>query len=1651
MSIGDFRRGKSSLGFLGDIMKKRSRSKLASSDSINDTMATLATFTPNHSQLSFDTYMTPHYPDPTPDPLSGSLSGPSPLPKKEKDRSRKRHRLNKQPPPLPKKDEQLLLKIDTDFTHMEDIIHAGAPSGSLPSRPSASSSSFDSTSLGLSTFTPPSPSSIFIDPFHPSSVFSKRKHRHDRRVSPKTIMEHLHDNGELPTQQWTAPESWEIEKEDVDGAADGASSGSEESLVASSSRTFDDSKTHHAHKQTSSTSSSKFVLVRIYRANGSYHVAQIPPHATVADLIPSLNAKVLRDSERETHKLYLKERGRERVLAPTERPAAITRRRLEQAGYDQVDSLDYLAAEDMTFLLKFVYKSQLLGPATEDLNIDNFGYVDLTGCGLPTIPIIFHANAASIALLNLSRNPMVEIPLDFIQSCAALRELRLSNMAMKKVPQSVRHSASLHRLDLSCNRIVDLDDAGLDRIPELSILKLQNNRMEQLPWYFPRLRMLMILNISNNKFSHLPAVICEMPALRDLDISFNMITEFPEEIGRLTALEKLVFVGNQVSRLPKQCNQLVSLRLLDCRRNSINDLSVAHTLPRLETLLADHNVVHALDLSHGPDSTDALDISFNDITLLKLDLSVQTRFALTSLDVSHTKLSSLDDFALSHLSLLQTSETRPQPISHLITFSCSDNHLDTLPETIGLLRRLETLDAHNNSLRRLPVSLWNCPSLTLINVTSNLLETWHAPPDTSLVTYPTSGISLELPPTPQGPRPHLGVARKASSATVHVAPSRPSPPLAYSLEKLYVGENRLTDDCLPPFTILKELHVLNLSFNEIQELPSSFLRNLTKLEELYLSGNQLTSIPTEDLPKLTRLSILFLNGNKLQTLPQELNKVQSLTVIDAGSNALRYNINNWEFDWNWNFNQNLKYLNLSGNKRLEIKPPTAKHHLDDAENAGLADFSGLTSLRVLGLMDVTTTFLPNIPEDTEDRRVRTSLSEVNKMSYGIADNLGSTGYLTMFDLVQPEFRGHQDEAVFAMFGRSDAVQSNNHLSKYLHDNFLPQFSSHLGQIDRSKNETVCDALRRTFLRLNKQLHDSLYAGNTSSRKMSQVSASTVGTSSLESSYRAGASGIVLYFVGKTMYVANAGDALAVVSIQGSAELFSRKHYPFDRCEAERIRSAEGWISPKGLVHEEIDTSRSFGYFYHFPVVNARPYVEERQLTEQDEFVIIGNRGLWDYISYQTAVDIARSEISDPMIAAQKLRDFAISYGSDGSTMIMVICVADLFRPKKQPTADSSMDVEAYSVLKKRGVKKADIQDRTIARLDYEVSPPTGHLCLVFTDIRNSTQLWETNSGMPTAMRLHNGLLRRQLRICGGYVVKTEGDAFMCSFPTTLAALWWSLTVQVQLMHEPWPLEILECEEGKEVWDSQGNLISRGLSVRMGIHCGTPVCEPDPITNRMDYFGPMVIRAARISGSAAGGQIMCSADVVREINARITETGPDTEYSEFQPPQAIEAIRRIHIKVTPVGEIKLKGLEVPEMVSLIYPGSVAGRQDMDLTGASASASAGPVKIQWSIGQVKELATLCLRFEALASERVFRPFTKRKDSIPPPPEALEDERFEPCYMYGLEIMMVLDSLLTRLENAASAMTMSVLAERMEAMQTRGGLDDRTLSLLSSLVLR
>ena len=222
--------------------------------------------------------------------------------------------------------------------------------------------------------------------------------------------------------------------------------------------------------------------------------------------------------------------------------------------------------------------------------------------------------------------------------------------------------------------------------------------------------------------------------------------------------------------------------------------------------------------------------------------------------------------------------------------------------------------------------------------------------------------------------------------------------------------------------------------------------------------------------------------------------------------------------------------------------------------------------------------------------------------------------------------------------------------------------------------------------------------------------------------------------------------------------------------------------------------------------------------------------------------------------------------------------------------------------------------------------------------------------MQTAMRMHNFLLRRQLRNIGGYEVKTEGDAFMVSFQSVTSALLWCFQVQLQLLTENWPQEILESEDGKEIYsESTGELMYRGLSVRMGIHWGRPVCEADPITRRMDYFGPMVNRASRIQSAAEGGQILVSRDVLAELRTwfgsaddiqrrsilvaeedrdmtDLTKAFEDGTYLLHDPnvSRDVVLLRRLGYSFFDVGEHRLKGLETPEHLISVYPKALLSR-------------------------------------------------------------------------------------------------------------------------------
>lgn len=486
---------------------------------------------------------------------------------------------------------------------------------------------------------------------------------------------------------------------------------------------------------------------------------------------------------------------------------------------------------------------------------------------------------------------------------------------------------------------------------------------------------------------------------------------------------------------------------------------------------------------------------------------------------------------------------------------------------------------------------------------------------------------------------------------------------------LLLGDNRLGDDCFEQISLLVELRCLNVSYNEIYEIPNGALSRLTQLTEMYLSGNELTSLPADDLERLATLKVLLVNCNKLQTLPAELGKIRRLHVLDVGSNQLKYNINNWPYDWNWNWNLDLKYLSLSGNKRLEIKQQSNVR----AGDRDLSDFHALTKLRLLGLMDVTT-MGTTVPDQTENRRVRTIGSEAAGMAYGIADTLGKHDHLSVFDTATTNFRGSAKEILLQIFDGQPKPGGGNRIAKYLQDNFRGVFAEELRKL--KPQETVSTAFRRSFLAINKTLTDHvthnlpLHNGVPGGQGSNKRALGNIAVD-VDDLNRYGSGALAAHINGKNITIANVGDTVAVIAkTTGEFKVISKKHRPGDPSELERIRGVGASLTRNGKISAgftSLDTSRAIGYVKYSPTIIAAPHVEEFTLTDQDEFLILANNELWRCISYQTAVDVVRTERDDALRAAHKLRDFGMAYGASGRLCVMVIRVGDLFHKKvRQP-------------------------------------------------------------------------------------------------------------------------------------------------------------------------------------------------------------------------------------------------------------------------------------------------------------------------------------------------------------------------------------------------
>jgi len=159
----------------------------------------------------------------------------------------------------------------------------------------------------------------------------------------------------------------------------------------------------------------------------------------------------------------------------------------------------------------------------------------------------------------------------------------------------------------------------------------------------------------------------------------------------------------------------------------------------------------------------------------------------------------------------------------------------------------------------------------------------------------------------------------------------------------------------------------------------------------------------------------------------------------------------------------------------------------------------------------------------------------------------------------------------------------------------------------------------------------------------------------------------------------------------------------------------------------------------------------------------------------------------------------------------------------------------------------DLFAREVLRPGENIS--VGTMTVVFTDLKNSTQLYQEIGDAPAFGRVltHFEILRLAVAAENGAIVKSMGDAIMAVFPRPLSAL------RAMVHAQQWLAAPQRFSFPKGITVPSSSL--RPLSLKAAIHCGP--CLAINQNERLDYFGTTVNLTARLCGLGTGSDLILS--------------------------------------------------------------------------------------------------------------------------------------------------------------------------------------------------
>ncbi|EAL65310.1 protein phosphatase 2C-related protein [Dictyostelium discoideum AX4] len=224
------------------------------------------------------------------------------------------------------------------------------------------------------------------------------------------------------------------------------------------------------------------------------------------------------------------------------------------------------------------------------------------------------------------------------------------------------------------------------------------------------------------------------------------------------------------------------------------------------------------------------------------------------------------------------------------------------------------------------------------------------------------------------------------------------------------------------------------------------------------------------------------------------------------------------------------------------------------------------------------------------------------------------------------FGGDANQGYFAIYDGHGGRGAVEFTAKTLHVNLLDE-------INKSPEGDILELFRNSYLLTDKQMNESEI----------QFSGTTSITALIRKNPVDGE---------KYLYVANAGDARAVVCHNKVAERLSYDHKGSDPEEVKRIDAAGGFVC-NGRVNGILAVTRSLGDHSMKDHVIGDPYKRSIKLDSGHTHLILACDGLWDVTSDQDAVDLILNE-TEAQKMSDKLLLHALKKGSTDNISIIVV-------------------------------------------------------------------------------------------------------------------------------------------------------------------------------------------------------------------------------------------------------------------------------------------------------------------------------------------------------------------------------------------------------------